>query len=133
MKINQLHLFIIKKTNFSSGSTNNLAGRLSLITLVVIVLALSIYRLNRVNEKEIAWDVLGYYLYLPATFIYDDPMLNDVGWLQHINDEKHLTGTLYMVSTNDEGQPMYFFLMGMARSEERRVGKECRSRWSPYH
>src|SRR2546421_6667067 len=23
--------------------------------------------------------------------------------------------------------------LGMARSEERRVGKECRSRWSPYH
>ena len=22
---------------------------------------------------------------------------------------------------------------GNARSEERRVGKECRSRWSPYH
>src|SRR3712207_7242772 len=22
---------------------------------------------------------------------------------------------------------------GQARSEERRVGKECRSRWSPYH
>src|SRR3712207_7114419 len=24
-------------------------------------------------------------------------------------------------------------LRGPARSEERRVGKECRSRWSPYH
>src|SRR2546422_5157927 len=23
--------------------------------------------------------------------------------------------------------------MGFLRSEERRVGKECRSRWSPYH
>ena len=23
--------------------------------------------------------------------------------------------------------------MGSTRSEERRVGKECRSRWSPYH
>src|SRR3712207_6901969 len=23
--------------------------------------------------------------------------------------------------------------LGAARSEERRVGKECRSRWSPYH
>ena len=23
--------------------------------------------------------------------------------------------------------------MGIIRSEERRVGKECRSRWSPYH
>ena len=22
---------------------------------------------------------------------------------------------------------------GVIRSEERRVGKECRSRWSPYH
>ena len=22
---------------------------------------------------------------------------------------------------------------GITRSEERRVGKECRSRWSPYH
>ena len=24
-------------------------------------------------------------------------------------------------------------MMGIERSEERRVGKECRSRWSPYH
>ena len=24
-------------------------------------------------------------------------------------------------------------LQAMARSEERRVGKECKSRWSPYH
>src|SRR2546430_4567466 len=24
-------------------------------------------------------------------------------------------------------------LLGLTRSEERRVGKECRSRWSPYH
>ena len=24
-------------------------------------------------------------------------------------------------------------MVGTTRSEERRVGKECRSRWSPYH
>src|SRR2546421_12440916 len=24
-------------------------------------------------------------------------------------------------------------ILGLSRSEERRVGKECRSRWSPYH
>src|SRR2546427_12571454 len=24
-------------------------------------------------------------------------------------------------------------IVGLERSEERRVGKECRSRWSPYH
>ena len=25
------------------------------------------------------------------------------------------------------------YVKGTVRSEERRVGKECRSRWSPYH
>ena len=30
------------------------------------------------------------------------------------------------------GQSDYYFIVWM-RSEERRVGKECRSRWSPYH
>ena len=26
-----------------------------------------------------------------------------------------------------------FYYLSRLRSEERRVGKECRSRWSPYH
>ena len=29
-------------------------------------------------------------------------------------------------------EPKHALICG-ARSEERRVGKECRSRWSPYH
>ena len=29
--------------------------------------------------------------------------------------------------------PFLVFLIAEIRSEERRVGKECRSRWSPYH
>ena len=28
---------------------------------------------------------------------------------------------------------VYTQLFNLLRSEERRVGKECRSRWSPYH
>src|SRR2546425_8277947 len=35
-------------------------------------------------------------------------------------------GTLASFPTDD-------ILDGVVRSEERRVGKECRSRWSPYH
>ena len=32
------------------------------------------------------------------------------------------------------GSVLYDDVMGgLRRSEERRVGKECRSRWSPYH
>ena len=53
-----------------------------------------------------------------------------------------LGGTLLRVSTPD-GAPVrpvlsgsrliVLSLAGVERSEERRVGKECRSRWSPYH
>ena len=41
--------------------------------------------------------------------------------------------------TLEEGQSVSFEIVEgnrgpqAARSEERRVGKECRSRWSPYH
>ena len=31
------------------------------------------------------------------------------------------------------GEEMQFVEVILDRSEERRVGKECRSRWSPYH
>ncbi len=86
----------------------------SITTLIVICSILSIYRINVVRENEISWDILGYYLYLPATFIQHDPMLHDIRWLEKTNEEKKLAGTLYMVSQNQRGEPMYFFLMGMS-------------------
>ena len=33
----------------------------------------------------------------------------------------------------DEGKGKITDMLAKQRSEERRVGKECRSRWSPYH
>ena len=89
-------------------------NRFSLITLIVICGFISIYRINTVHENEISWDVLGYYLYLPATFVHHDPLLKDISWLEKINSERKLAGTLYMVSQNKQGEPMYFFLMGMS-------------------
>ena len=35
--------------------------------------------------------------------------------------------------TSELHSPMYLVCRLLLRSEERRVGKECRSRWSPYH
>ena len=40
------------------------------------------------------------------------------------------------VNLSDEGSEVFFGIGAHpdhCRSEERRVGKECRSRWSPYH
>src|SRR2546429_9857851 len=42
-------------------------------------------------------------------------------------DDVEILGKL--VTRGDHWRPIGFAL----RSEERRVGKECRSRWSPYH
>src|SRR5256886_17461461 len=57
-----------------------------------------------------------------------------------------LAGSLEIIVKDDKGRPVsdavaYAVAAGaasaaakkQARSEERRVGKECRSRWSPYH
>ena len=40
-----------------------------------------------------------------------------------------------LISTPGRGYSLMkgYFLPPLSRSEERRVGKECRSRWSPYH
>src|SRR5256884_8054407 len=47
---------------------------------------------------------------------------------------RNRTGELMSRATNDLNSVRMVLGPGiMYRSEERRVGKECRSRWSPYH
>ena len=41
--------------------------------------------------------------------------------------------SLYLESQRAGEQRTLMLDFGYTRSEERRVGKECRSRWSPYH
>lgn len=86
----------------------------SLLLLLVITCSLIVFRSNNIDKKEIAWDIFGYYLPLPATFIYDDPMLNDRAWVEQLNEERQFSGTVYQISSNEEGEPMYFFLFGMS-------------------
>src|SRR5256885_6218926 len=49
-----------------------------------------------------------------------------------VQADGNLTGA-DMVTEEHPGFPTDMQAQYMARSEERRVGKECRSRWSPYH
>src|SRR3712207_8845046 len=44
----------------------------------------------------------------------------------------HKEGGAYL-AVHQRAEPFFLLLAGPVRSEERRVGKECRSRWSPYH
>ena len=55
--------------------------------------------------------------------------VGNYGQLLHLYYGKRLTGDMrYLLTYYDRG-----FSGNPYRSEERRVGKECRSRWSPYH
>src|SRR3989440_5689251 len=47
------------------------------------------------------------------------------------NDSGDLIQEVVTFSSSVRRHP--FLSVGLSRSEERRVGKECRSRWSPYH
>src|SRR3712207_9399386 len=55
--------------------------------------------------------------------------------LEEVNDGRILIGDRDVtdVPPKDRDIAMVFQNYALYRSEERRVGKECRSRWSPYH
>src|SRR2546429_7819732 len=70
---------------------------------------------------------------------FDDPRLSRARWAkkEQITDWAPpclQAGTKHAVQVNDR---LHGFVLPnnllAQRSEERRVGKECRSRWSPYH
>ena len=51
-----------------------------------------------------------------------------------INPHTKFKGQVYVLKKEEGGRHTPFFNgYRSSRSEERRVGKECRSRWSPYH
>ncbi|GAB5539037.1 MAG: hypothetical protein Salg2KO_11400 [Salibacteraceae bacterium] len=82
--------------------------------LLLIAAFTIVFRVSKTTERETTWDVLGYYLYLPATFIHADPMLDNIDWIEKANENYKLTGTIYQLSYKNKNGPMYFFLMGMA-------------------
>src|SRR2546430_7777976 len=68
------------------------------------------------------------------------PSVIDSGVTLVIDDEANVTIGVHrcVVGAGDivdlgKGDKIHFQGIGIIRSEERRVGKECRSRWSPYH
>src|SRR5689334_23733130 len=59
-----------------------------------------------------------------------------IGWFVSYADEAHpkiALAVLLRGNTRRVKGPMAAVVAGRMRSEERRVGKECRSRWAPDH
>ena len=60
--------------------------------------------------------------------IYDNKDAADTTNVNNVDK----SGAIAVWKSSDT-DPKFAVTYGKSRSEERRVGKECRSRWSPYH
>lgn len=87
----------------------------SKLALLLGILAIVVLRLFVANpDNSLTWDVFGYYLYLPAYFIYDDLTLQNMDWVNHIIEQYHVTGTLYQAVQVESGNWVMRYPGGLA-------------------
>lgn len=86
----------------------------SLIVAIILSLSLITVRFTQKHADVLTWDVFGYYLYLPAHFIYDDSHLADHQWLDKIIETYNPSPTLYQLVDMNEGSRMIKYSSGMA-------------------
>ena len=79
--------------------------------------------------------------YYPEEILVEKMQSGEYGWLDYINhfsaewqeEYAHYCEEKGLTVCEDSAAGFVRFKDEQLRSEERRVGKECRSRWSPYH
>ncbi len=66
---------------------------------VILLSAIIIYiRFTMPFDNVIQWDVFGYYIALPAKFVYHDLQLKDTAWINHVFNQYHPSSTLYQLN-----------------------------------
>ena len=87
---------------------------LSTVLSFVLIAGIVFFRFVYPPVNILSWDVFGYYLYLPAAFIYHDLKLTDIAWVQQLIDQYQTTSTLYQATPAAAGGWVMKYSMGMA-------------------
>jgi hypothetical protein len=92
---------------------------ISLLSLLLICGVLGIGKMKHefhsaTPGRSIAWDVFGYYLYLPSTFIYHDPGLQHKEWIDAVVKKDPPSPTIYQFSPGQKGRQVNTYPMGLA-------------------
>jgi len=87
--------------------------------------------LKNIGMQNVEMDEFGYVTAtLPSNTSKNVPV---IGFISHVDTSPAVTGKDVKPVIHKKHQEGTLFFHDSLRSEERRVGKECRSRWSPYH
>ena len=95
-------------------------GKFSLISIACIFFFISLIRFDDKNwgvdghNGVLAWDNFGYYLYLPAVFIYDDLKLEKSEWIIDVREKYNPSPSFYQAHYVEGGTHVIQYTMGMA-------------------
>src|ERR1019366_5870217 len=82
------------------------------------------------EKREADTPKLPYHAYAPVWVAWDAKTPDGTGWV--VKEEPR--ASIRLDDADGDGRRVIHYHVALSnRSEERRVGKECRSRWSPYH
>jgi hypothetical protein len=89
-------------------------NRISFYAICFIAVLIICIRLIYHPQNVLSYDVFGYYLYLPGLFIYNDPGLHSIEWVQQINNTYNAAPSLYQIAETGAGNWIIRFNCGMA-------------------
>ncbi len=89
-------------------------GSPSLLAVALLALAIVGMRVTHPVRQVLTWDVFGYYLYLPAIFLHDDPGLHDPAWLDDLVERYAPSSSLYQLTDAPNGGRVIKYSAGMA-------------------
>ena len=93
------------------------ANPLSLLIILLLFCIIVILRFHHPVWSQsgiLTWDIFGYYLYLPFTFIYHDLGFKDMAAVHHIFDVYNPAGTFYQVVQAPNGNTIILYTSGLA-------------------
>jgi len=89
-------------------------NKYSLLLVGFFALTVLFFRFFFPHNNPISYDVFGYYLYLPFTFIYHDLGLSNIEQVRQIMDIYEPSVTLYQATAGSSGFWIIKYSMGMA-------------------
>nr|NQU93792.1 glycosyltransferase family 39 protein [Bacteroidota bacterium] len=84
------------------------------ILIVVSFAIIVVFRFIEAPVKILSWDVFGYYLYLPARFIYHDLTIQNREWLDLLVEKYQPTSTLYQIVAAPNGNFVMKYTLGLS-------------------